>query len=61
MIALIVLESENVRLYGQRSEASFGRYREHLSPDIVRDPWTRDEDLAILYGQQALGNRWAEM
>ncbi len=63
MIALVVLESENVRLCGVGRDLKpvFFRYREHLSPDIVRDPWTKDEDLAILYGQHTLGNRWAEM
>ncbi len=47
---------------GRDLKPVFCRYREHLSPDIVRDPWTKeDEDLAILYGQHTLGNRWAEM
>ena len=37
------------------------RYKEYLSPDIVQGPWKRDEDLAILYGQHTLGNKWAKM
>jgi hypothetical protein len=63
VIALNVLRSEIVRLCGVGRDLKpvFFRYREHLRPNIVREPWRKDEDLAILYGQHTLGNRWAEM
>ncbi len=37
------------------------RYKHHLSPDIIKDSWTRHEDLAIVNGQSCVGNKWAEM
>jgi hypothetical protein len=27
------------------------RYTHQLSPDIVKDPWTKEEDLAIIHAQ----------
>mmetsp|Transcript_18477 Transcript_18477/g.51039 ORF Transcript_18477/g.51039 Transcript_18477/m.51039 type:complete len:135 (+) Transcript_18477:187-591(+) len=32
-----------------------------LSPDVVKDPWTREEDLAIIVGQASIGNKWTEL
>jgi hypothetical protein len=37
------------------------RYKNQLSPDVVKKPWEREEDLSILAGQAHMGNRWAEM
>ena len=37
------------------------RYKHHLSPEVIKDPWTREEDLAIVAGQARLGNKWTEM
>jgi hypothetical protein len=37
------------------------RYKHQLSPDIVKGPWTKEEDLAILASQSRIGNKWAEM
>ncbi len=40
---------------------NFSRYQYHLSPDVVKDPWTKEEDLAIVTAQSRLGNKWTEM
>jgi hypothetical protein len=37
------------------------RYNYYLCPDIVKDPWSRQEDLAILNAHQTVGNKWKEM
>ena len=37
------------------------RYKHYLSPNVVQDTWTREEDLAILTGQSVIGNKWTEM
>ena len=39
----------------------FIRYKHYLSPDVVKDMWTKEEDLAILTGQSVVGNKWTEM
>jgi hypothetical protein len=38
-----------------------GRYKNHLSPDIVKEPWTKYEDLSILFAQARMGNKWSDM
>ena len=37
------------------------RYKHHLSPEIIKDPWSKEEDLAIVAGQAQIGNKWTEM
>ncbi len=37
------------------------RYKNQLSPDIIKEPWTREEDMAILAAQAQVGNKWTEM
>lgn len=37
------------------------RYRRTVDPSILRDPWTPEEDAAILKLYQELGPRWAEI
>mmetsp|Transcript_55367 Transcript_55367/g.115815 ORF Transcript_55367/g.115815 Transcript_55367/m.115815 type:complete len:122 (+) Transcript_55367:64-429(+) len=37
------------------------RYKNQLDPNIVKDPWTHVEDLAILRAQETIGNKWTEM
>ena len=39
----------------------FGRWHNHLNPDIRKDAWTKEEDLQILRLHRRLGNRWAEI
>ena len=40
---------------------SGGRYKNQLDPTIKRDPWTSEEELAIIEARKTLGNRWAEI
>jgi hypothetical protein len=37
------------------------RYQHYLCPGIVRDPWSREEDLAILVAHDVVGSKWKEM
>jgi hypothetical protein len=37
------------------------RYKHQLSPNIVKDPWSKAEDLAILLSQSRIGNKWTDM
>ncbi|KAI3389957.1 hypothetical protein SNEBB_008010 [Seison nebaliae] len=37
------------------------RWHNHLCPDINKDPWTEEENDAIVYLHRRLGNRWAEI
>ncbi|KAJ7974596.1 MYB-related transcription factor [Quillaja saponaria] len=37
------------------------RWHNHLRPDIRKDSWTEEEDLALIQADLELGNRWAEI
>lgn len=37
------------------------RWFNHLSPDINRAAWTKEEDKIIIEAHAKLGNRWAEI
>ena len=37
------------------------RYKYHLSPHVVKEDWTKEEDLAIITGQSLVGNKWTDM
>jgi hypothetical protein len=37
------------------------RYKNQLDPNISRDPWTEEEDAAVLEAQSSLGNRWLQI
>jgi hypothetical protein len=37
------------------------RWHNHLNPEINKDPWTEDEDRAILEAHITIGNRWADI
>ena len=37
------------------------RYQHYLCPGIVRDPWSREEDLAILVAHDFIGSKWKDM
>jgi hypothetical protein len=39
----------------------YPRYTHQLSPEIVKDPWTNEEDLVIVHSQSQIGNKWTEM
>ena len=37
------------------------RWHNHLNPDIIKTPWSAEEDRIILEKHKELGNRWAEI
>ncbi|CAM6105246.1 unnamed protein product [Calypogeia fissa] len=37
------------------------RWHNHLNPNIKRDAWTEQEDLALIGAHQIYGNKWAEI
>ncbi|CAM8973919.1 unnamed protein product [Rhodiola kirilowii] len=37
------------------------RWHNHLNPEIKRDSWTLEEELALMNAHQAHGNKWAEI
>jgi transcriptional activator Myb len=37
------------------------RWHYVLKPTITREPWTENEDNAILHLQAAMGNRWSHI
>lgn len=49
------------KLPGRIGKQCRERWHNHLNPNIKRDLWSAEEDLEILAGHMALGNRWAEI
>lgn len=37
------------------------RYHNHLNPNINKEAWTQDEELALIHAHQIYGNKWAEL
>ncbi|XP_021771166.1 transcription factor MYB3R-3-like [Chenopodium quinoa] len=37
------------------------RWHNHLNPDIKKDAWTLDEELALMNAHRIYGNKWAEI
>lgn len=37
------------------------RWHNHLNPDIKKDPWTLEEELALMKAHRMHGNKWAEI
>lgn len=37
------------------------RWHNHLNPDIKKDAWTLDEELALMKAHRIYGNKWAEI
>jgi len=37
------------------------RWCNHLSPDIKKDPWILEEELALIKAHCIHGNKWAEI
>ncbi|KAL3819023.1 hypothetical protein ACJIZ3_004928 [Penstemon smallii] len=37
------------------------RWHNHLNPNINKEPWTQDEELALIRAHQIYGNKWAEL
>ncbi|XWS50881.1 hypothetical protein CRYUN_Cryun12cG0127900 [Craigia yunnanensis] len=39
----------------------FYRWHNHLNPDIKKDAWILDEELALMNAHRLYGNKWAEI
>lgn len=37
------------------------RWHNHLNPDIKKDAWTLEEELALMNAHRLHGNKWAEI
>jgi len=37
------------------------RWHNHLNPDIKKDAWTLEEELALINAHRIHGNKWAEI
>lgn len=37
------------------------RWHNHLNPDIKKDAWTLEEELALMNAHRIHGNKWAEI
>eukprot|EP00291_Cryptomonas_curvata_P024245 CAMPEP_0172173754 /NCGR_PEP_ID=MMETSP1050-20130122/13258_1 /TAXON_ID=233186 /ORGANISM="Cryptomonas curvata, Strain CCAP979/52" /LENGTH=282 /DNA_ID=CAMNT_0012845601 /DNA_START=172 /DNA_END=1017 /DNA_ORIENTATION=+ len=49
------------KLQGRSGKQCCERYKNQLSPEIVKDPWSKEEDLAIVAAQAQVGNKWTEI
>lgn len=43
------------------SRSNYFRWHNHLNPDIKKDAWTLQEELALMNAHRVHGNRWAEI
>ena len=48
-------------MQGRNGKQCRERWHNHLDIGLKTDAWTEEEDRKLLEGQQALGNRWAEI
>ncbi|WOK97215.1 Myb-related protein 3R-1-like isoform X2 [Canna indica] len=37
------------------------RWHNHLNPTINKEPWTQEEEIALIHAHQMYGNKWAEL
>uniref|UniRef100_A0A804I5E4 Uncharacterized protein n=1 Tax=Musa acuminata subsp. malaccensis TaxID=214687 RepID=A0A804I5E4_MUSAM len=37
------------------------RWHNHLNPSINKEPWTQEEEIALIHAHQIYGNKWAEL
>ncbi|XP_065025697.1 transcription factor MYB3R-1 isoform X2 [Musa acuminata AAA Group] len=37
------------------------RWHNHLNPAINKEPWTQEEEIALIHAHQIYGNKWAEL
>ncbi|CAN8253245.1 unnamed protein product [Cochlearia groenlandica] len=37
------------------------RWHNHLRPDIKKDPWSEEEEIALVEAHMRIGNKWAEI
>jgi len=50
-----------LELPGRKGKQCRERWHNNLDPSINKQPWSEDEDRAILESHRDLGNRWAEI
>lgn len=50
----------SVYTYERKILDSF-RWHNHLNPDIKKDAWTPEEELALMKAHRIHGNKWAEI
>ncbi|CAM9204038.1 unnamed protein product [Chrysoparadoxa australica] len=50
-----------VHLPGRIDKQCRERWHNHLAPGVRKEPWSEDEDRAILEALQNIGNRWSEI
>jgi len=51
--------NKNIGLSKRQGKQCRERWINFLSPDIKREPWTAEEDLALLVKRNEIGNQWA--
>jgi replication initiation and membrane attachment protein DnaB len=39
----------------------FNRWHNHLNPNIKKEAWTQQEELALVQAHEIYGNKWAEI
>uniref|UniRef100_A0A7S3K3S1 Myb-like DNA-binding domain containing protein n=1 Tax=Aureoumbra lagunensis TaxID=44058 RepID=A0A7S3K3S1_9STRA len=49
------------QLPGRLTKQVRERWQNHLNPELVKTPWTLEEDLLLVSLQAVLGNRWNEI
>lgn len=37
------------------------RWHNHLNPNINKEPWSQEEEIALIHAHQVYGNKWAEL
>ncbi|GER32519.1 myb-related protein, partial [Striga asiatica] len=48
-------------LHGRIGKQCRERWHNHLNPNINKEAWTQDEELALIRAHQIHGNKWAEL
>ncbi|KAJ1484332.1 Homeodomain-like protein [Baffinella frigidus] len=49
------------KLHARSGKQCRERFKNQLDPNIKKEPWTNEEDLAIVEAQNEIGNKWTEI
>ncbi len=60
-LCCVCLVSPRLVLHPPPTPTPRTRWHNHLNPDIIKTPWSAEEDRIILEKHRELGNRWAEI